>query len=69
MTDKAQERTDQEHLADAKLALKTGLKEEFTETDIAWLKDKMEQMAGTRDLEEGNRRMRVVWGWRRGDAA
>ena len=56
--------SNEEHLANAKMALRTGLKDEITDVDRAWLKDKMEEMAGTRDLKEANRRMDVVWEWR-----
>lgn len=63
-TDEAYYEKNQEHLNNAKMALRTAMKPEITEADTVWLRDQMEEMAGTRDLEEANRRMDVVWEWR-----
>ncbi|WP_435359303.1 hypothetical protein [Haloarchaeobius sp. DFWS5] len=59
---------DQQHLDNAKrassIALSIRQKDTISEEDREWLKDQMEKKTGTRDLDEANRRMDVVWGWR-----
>ncbi|MWG33126.1 hypothetical protein [Halomarina oriensis] len=53
-----------EHLEDAKGALRAGSKSQMNALDVAYLKDRMEELAGTRDFTEANRRMDVVSEWR-----
>lgn len=53
------------HLSNAAEAMRIGSKPTVTESEQAWLRDRMEEMAGVRDLEEANRRMDVVTEWRR----
>lgn len=59
--------TDRERLGAALAATDIGSKDETTEMDTEWLQDKMEKIAGTRDLEKGNRRMEMVHDWRYGN--
>jgi hypothetical protein len=54
----------QENVEDAKAALRAGAKSQMNLLDVGYLKGKMEEIAGTRDLAEANRRMDAVWEWR-----
>ena len=63
LTAKGGERTEQ-HLDTAKTALELAGARTWSDRDVKWIKDKMEKIAGTRDLPEANRRARVLDDWR-----